>query len=241
MGTWNRAVDAYFARTQFARNKFIEGGLPQEKNSIKPNFLSPDPGPGTGSGGYCLFVGRLSPEKGLDVLLKAWSQGALGMPLKIVGDGPLGDMVAQAAAQNPNIEWLGRRESGEVSALLAEATLLVMPSVWYEGFPRTVIESFARDTPVVASRIGSLGEIVDHGRTGWHFNMGDSDDLAKELRNIMQDSAALLAMRQNCRQEYLDHYTADQNYKTLMSIYSLARQRRGWHPEELIRPASSLA
>src|SRR5205823_11428313 len=119
IGTWANAVDAYITPTRFARDKFIEGGLPAEKLIVKPNFVNPDPGVGTADGrqaggGYAIFVGRLSHEKGLDTLLSGWDVLRGEMPLKIVGDGPLAEDVKAAVARNPSIEWLGRRTIPEV-------------------------------------------------------------------------------------------------------------------------------
>src|SRR5690606_26922171 len=89
LGTYHNVVDRYIALTQFAKDKFVEGGLAAEKIAVKPNFLESDPGPGAGDGGYAIFVGRLSEEKGLDTLLDAWELLGETMPLQIVGDGPL--------------------------------------------------------------------------------------------------------------------------------------------------------
>ena len=94
LGTWSRAVDAYIGLTEFARQRFVRGGLPAEKIVVKPNFVHPDPGAGGGDGEYVLFVGRLSEEKGVDTLLKAWKRPRVRVPLKIVGDGPLVPEVA---------------------------------------------------------------------------------------------------------------------------------------------------
>src|SRR4051794_8861610 len=94
VGTWRNAVTMYITCSEFAREKFVSTGLPAEKLVVKPNFVNPDTGPGNGAGGYAVFVGRLSPEKGIETVLSAWQQLSLAIPLKIVGDGPLADCVS---------------------------------------------------------------------------------------------------------------------------------------------------
>jgi glycosyltransferase involved in cell wall biosynthesis len=224
--TWSRAVDLYFTLTEFARRKLIEGGLPADHIAVKPNFIDPDPGPGSGRGGYAVFVGRLSPEKGVETLLAAWRQDSTLPPLKIVGDGPLAAVVQAAAAGDSRIDWLGRRSPAEVLDVVGEAACLVMPSVWYETFGRTIIEAFARGTPVIASRIGALAELVDESRTGLLFGPGAAGDLSAKLRTLLAAPEAMARMRQEARQEYRQKYTADLNYRQLMALYERASQKR---------------
>src|SRR5215218_10268668 len=107
--TWTEQVDVYIATTEFAREKFVQGGLPVEKLVVKPNFLHPAPTPGKVQGDYALFVGRLSPEKGIGTLLAAWKRLRTRIPLKIVGDGPLAEEVANATKALERAEWLGRQ------------------------------------------------------------------------------------------------------------------------------------
>lgn len=225
--TWTRDVDLYFTLTEFARRKLIEGGLPADRLAVKPNFIDPDPGPGSGRGGSVVFVGRLAPEKGIDTLLAAW-QGAGDLPpLKMIGDGPLAAAVRTAAERDRRIEWLGRRSAEEVLALVGEAACLVMPSIWYETFGRTIIEAFARGTPVVASRIGALAELVDEGRTGLLFEPGNAGDLAVQVRRLLADPASLARMRREGRRVFQQKYTADRNYRLLMDLYERAAARKG--------------
>jgi glycosyltransferase involved in cell wall biosynthesis len=224
--TWTRAVDLYFTLTEFARRKFIEGGLPADRIVVKPNFIDPDPGTGTGRGEYAIFVGRLSPEKGLETLLHAWGRMSDAPGLKIVGDGPLAEQVQAAAARDSRIEWLGRRTPAEVLDLVGEAACLVMPSIWYETFGRTIIEAFAKGTPVVASRIGALAELVDDGRTGTLFTPGDPADLAAKVLSLLADRARLAQMRDAARQEYEEKYTAERNHRLLTGIYERAMASR---------------
>jgi glycosyltransferase involved in cell wall biosynthesis len=227
LGTWTRAVDLYFTLTEFARRKFVEGGLDAERIAVKPNFIDPDPGSGSGRGGYAVFVGRLSPEKGIDTLLEAWTHISERINLKIVGDGPLAEQVQAANRLDPRIEWLGRRTPDEVLALIGEAACLVMPSIWYETFGRTIIEAFARGTPVVASRIGALAELVDEGRTGLLFRPGDAGDLASAVQRLGADPERLAKMRAEARREYETKYTAEINYRLLLAIYQRAGANAG--------------
>jgi len=222
LGTWN-LVDRFIALTEFARQKFIEGGLPAEKIVVKPNFVHPDPGPGEGRGGYALFVGRLSPEKGVRTLLRAWALLGGRVPLKVVGDGPLADEVQEAARRLPGVEWLGRKSPKEVYALMGEAAFLVFPSEWYETFGRVAIEAFAKGTPVVASRIGAVGEVTEDGRTGLHFRPGDAEDLAAKVEWAWAHPREMAEMGREARREYEQKYTAEKNYEMLMAIYERAR------------------
>jgi glycosyltransferase involved in cell wall biosynthesis len=223
LGTWTRAVDLYFTPSAFARGKFVQAGMDPARIAVKPNFIDPDPGPGTGAGGFAIFVGRLSQEKGIDTLLEACRQAPL--PLKVVGDGPLAERV-QDACRDGRVEWLGHRPHEEVLRLVGEAACLVMPSTWYETFGRTILEAFARGTPVVASRLGAMAELVEDGRTGLLFTPGDPADLAGKVRRLLADPAALAGMRQTARREYEEKYTAEVNYRQLRAIYEDALRRR---------------
>ncbi|WP_231623751.1 glycosyltransferase family 4 protein [Thermus aquaticus] len=225
LGTWNM-VDRFIALTEFARQKFIEGGFPPEKISVKPNFVHPDPGPGEGRGGYALFVGRLSPEKGLGTLLMAWERLGGKVPLRIVGDGPLAPEVQEAQKQIPGVEWLGRKAPEEVYALMGEAAFLVFPSEWYETFGRVAIEAFAKGTPVLAAHIGAVGEVTEDGRTGLHFRPGDPEDLAAKVEWLLAHPNELARMRKEARAEYEAKYTAEQNYAQLMAIYHEVLSKR---------------
>ncbi|BAZ11082.1 putative glycosyl transferase [Calothrix sp. NIES-4071] len=221
--TWTKMVDIYIALTEFARQKFIEGGFPAEKIVVKPNFVHPDPGLGSGSGGYALFVGRLSVEKGLDTLLAAWEHLGGHIPLKIVGEGPLAAEVESATKRLPQVEWLGRRPMKEVYTLMGEAMFLIFPSKWYETFGRVAVEAFAKGTPVIAANIGAIAELIDSGRTGLLFPPGDSEKLAAQVEWAVSHPTELAQMRQEARAEYETKYTAKNNYQRLMEIYTQVR------------------
>jgi glycosyltransferase involved in cell wall biosynthesis len=224
--TWTEMVDVYVALTEFARNKFIEGGLPAGKIVVKPNFVAPDPGRGQGGGGYALFVGRLAPEKGTGTMLAAWDRLGTRIPLKIVGDGPLRDQVVEAAARQSNVEWLGHRPVEDVQALMGKADMLIFPSQWYETFGRVAAEAFAAGTPVIAANIGAVAELVEHGRTGLKFRPGDPEDLVTQVEWALSHSTDLRSMREEVRAEFEAKYTAERNYRALMEIYEAALERK---------------
>jgi glycosyltransferase involved in cell wall biosynthesis len=223
--TWTEMVDVYVALTEFARKKFIEGGLPAEKIVVKPNFVAPDPGRGQGGGGYALFVGRLAPEKGTGTMLAAWNRLGTRISLKIVGDGPLRDQVVEAAATQSNVEWLGHRSVADVHALMGKADMLVFPSQWYETFGRVAAEAFAAGTPVIAANIGAVAELVEHGRTGLKFRTGDPEDLVTQVEWALSHPTELRSMREEVRAEFEAKYTAERNYRRLMEIYEAALER----------------
>lgn len=226
--TWEIA-DRFITLTEFARERFLEAGFNPSKLVVKPNFVNPDPGPGHGLGRYALYVGRLSPEKGVETMLQAWKSIAWHLPLKIVGNGPLAETVSRASRQMSNVEWLGHKSPKEVYELMGNASFLIFPSEWYETFGRVAIEAFAKGTPVVAANIGAVGEITDHGRTGLHFRPGDPQDLAAKVEWLLSHPEELARMRREARAEYEAKYTAERNYQMLMEIYEgvLASHKRG--------------
>ena len=225
-GTWQREVDVYIALSEFGRKKFIEGGLPPEKLLVKPNFLGPVPAVGNGEGGYVLFVGRLSEEKGIAPMLEAWPKvyADTRARLKIIGDGPLRGMVETAAAQPAaGIDYAGWVDmKKENYAPMGSARALIFPSIWYETQGMTIVESMATGTPVLASRLGSRAEMIDEGRTGYLFESGNPEDLAEKARLILSRAAQ---MRAAARLEFESRYTAEQNYPLLMQCYETALRK----------------
>jgi len=212
-------VDAYIVTTEFAREKFVRGGLPPERLIVKPNFVYPAPDPGKARDAYALFVGRLSPEKGVDTLLAAWKRAGVLMPLKIVGDGPLENEVADAIKGLEQVEWLGRQPRERVLALMRGASVLIFPSTCYENFPMTILEAFATGLPVIASNLGGMSSLIDHGRTGLRFRPGNPEDLAAKVEWALAHPGELAGMRREARGEFEAKYTAERNYKMLMEIY----------------------
>jgi glycosyltransferase involved in cell wall biosynthesis len=216
-GTWNEKVDRFIALTNLSRNKFVEAGFPAERIVVKPNFFAEvESGDHTSPDRKgALFVGRLSQEKGIETLLRAWQ--SVDFPLRIIGDGPLRDKVRGQASGT--IAALGRKESWQVVEEMTEALFLVMPSEWYEGFPMTLVEAFAQGLPVIASRLGAMAEIVEDGITGLLFKPGDAEDLVRKVRWANERPEEMRRMGCNARKVYEEKYTSEINYRQLIAIY----------------------
>jgi len=222
--TWDHAVDGYISLSHFARGKFIEGGLPASLLHVKPNFLESDPGERLSPGRSTLFVGRLSKEKGVDLLLKAWARLAYPVPLMVVGDGPLRPALEAEAVRRglSNITFVGWRSRREIFEALKSTFFLIVPSLCYEGFPLTLVEAFACGTPVVASSLGSLGEIVREGHNGLHFLPGDEADLVRKVEWALSHPSELIALGHGARRDFEVFYTPEANYRILLKIYEEA-------------------
>jgi glycosyltransferase involved in cell wall biosynthesis len=227
--TLNKGIDAYIATSRFVKEKFAESGFPADKIYVKPNFVGVDPGERRSPGDYALFVGRLSPEKGLATLLEAWHRLPVAVPLVIAGDGPMRQQLENDVRSMGlrNIRFAGRLNRDEVYDAMKKASFVVVPSIWYEPFGLVVAEAFACETPVLASRIGGIQEMLEDHATGLHFAPGDPDALAQKVAWAWERSSELAAMGKAGRRVYEQRYTANANYDLLMDIYVSAIEAHG--------------
>lgn len=218
-GSYHHNVDRYIALTEFAASRLRAGGLPADKILVKPNSLPNPPCAGKGEGGYAVYVGRLSVEKGVLTMLNAWRRLS-PLPLKILGDGPLyGELRAVIEAEKLPVELLGHRPRSEVLDIVGRAVVQIVPSECYEGFPMVILEAYACGTPVVASRIGSLEEIVEDNVTGTRFSAGDVDNLTEAVLRITRDCEKLSQIRKSVRQTFDRLYNPERNFEQLVAIY----------------------
>jgi glycosyltransferase involved in cell wall biosynthesis len=226
--TWPGNVDGFIAVTPFGKQKLVEGGLPADRVMVKPNFVDPDPGEGCGSRDYALFVGRLSPEKRASTMLRAWARLDQPVPLRIAGGGPEQEALQEQARRDglKDVEFLGQIPREKILEVLKGARFLVFPSEWYEGFPVTICEAFACGTPVICSRMGAMQEIVEDGRTGFHFSPGDSEALAARVAWAWNHPDEMRRMGSVARAEFEAKYTAEKNHPLLMEIYNWAIARK---------------
>jgi len=228
LGTWREMVDVYVALSEFAREKFIAGGLPAAKIVVKPNFVHPDPGTDRDGSDYALFVGRLSQEKGLGTLLAAWKLLGDRVPLLILGDGPLrGKFEAQAKTLGlSRVRFGGFVDRETILAAMKRARFLVFPSECYENFPTTIVEAFACGIPIITASLGAIREMVVDQHTGVHFLPGRAEDLAAKVDWAWMHAREMEAMGQAGRAEYVAKYTGERNFRMLMNIYERAIKTR---------------
>jgi glycosyltransferase involved in cell wall biosynthesis len=223
LGTF-QMIDRFIALTGFTTEKMIESGLTtSDKISILGNFLSEtlhEPGSFQTRSPYVVYLGRLSPEKGIDTIIRAMS-GVPDLELKIAGDGPQ-DGEIRALSQKlglTRITFLGKVSGKNKWDLLRNATAAVVPSVWFENFPITILESMAVGTPVVASDIGGLPYIIRNSFNGLLFKPGSPDNLREKLLWISDNPKEVLTMGKNCIKYINDTYSPELHYNNLMEIY----------------------
>lgn len=214
-GTLQDRVGCFIALSEPSRRQLIAAGLPEDRIVVKPNFMS-DPGtpPGCSRHG-ALFVGRLSPEKGLQTLVKAWER--IEFPLHILGGGPL--RLSLSADLTRWISVLGHRPHAEVGPAMRQAQFLVMPSECIEGFPMAIVEAFAHGLPVIASRLGAMADVIENGVTGLHFKAGDAGDLAAKVAWAITHSDRMAEMGYAARRVYEKRFSEETNYQALLTIY----------------------
>lgn len=214
IGTYRERVTRYIALNNFARNKYVEGGLPADRFRIKPNFVASSARPTWEQRSGGMYVGRLSSEKGLDVLAQA-VRLAPAAAVDVIGSGPLEALARDAFGER----LLGFRPLEEIMARMGTAQFMVLPSICYENSPRTIVEAFACGLPVIASRLGALIDIVRDGETGLLFNPGDPADLAAKMTWAAANPEQMKRMGQAARTEYEAKYTPERNYDLLIDIY----------------------
>jgi glycosyltransferase involved in cell wall biosynthesis len=222
LGTWQDKVSTYIALNDFCRDKFIEGGLPAEKIVVKPNFIDAPPPKDLPRSGF-LFVGRLSKEKGIHVLAEALSLCPEGVHCRVAGTGPDEALIAG----HPRVTMLGALNSAQVLDEMQRAVALVVPSIWYENFPRTIVEAYACGLPVIASDIGALADIVTHDTTGYLFPVNSPSALSETLRRTSSNPQRLKSLGRAVRQLYERELDKDQNYRILTAIYHSLRKIDG--------------
>lgn len=220
IGTW-RQVAQYIVLTDFAKQILLDSklGLSERDISVKQNFAATTPRIAGKRREHFLFIGRLSMEKGISVLLDVFKDS--DKSIKIGGDGPLREAFLGTAALYGNISYLGSLTREEVNMALSECTALIFPSIWYEGMPMTIIEAFAQGTPVIASNLGAMKYMIKDGENGLLFDPNNAVDLAEK---IGQWSKKGLREKQffgeSARATYEKYYTAETNKTLLLGIYT---------------------
>lgn len=228
--TWQNEVNAFIALSEYSRTQFIKGGIPSERLFIKRNFLedAAQPACPPSASNVVLFVGRLSDEKGVDLLLAAWRgvQKANRAMLRIIGDGPMRkELETQARGygfSEAEVQFTGQLPYARVMSEIGTARALVLPSLCVENCPRTLLEAFCNGRPAIVPNRGSLDELLRNEETGLKFSAGDESSLSETLRKLLSPYAHIDIWGKNARREYLTRYTPDTTFEALMKIYQFA-------------------
>ena len=229
-GTLRDAVSRFVGPCRFIVDKFAEHGFAQEKLRFVPNFFeSTDDTPADPAeiaalkekfGRYIVFFGRLSAEKGVDLLIDA--AAAASAPLVIVGDGPKrAELEAQAAQRGGKTLFTGHLTGARLWAHVEAATAMALPSVWYEIAPKSILEAQARGKPVIATTIGGLPEMVEDGATGFLAKPSDLASLTDCVRRLYaMDDAGVARMGALARERALTNFTRERYYRDMTAIYA---------------------
>lgn len=220
-GYFRDNVTLYATLTEFQRQKLIAAGFEENRIRVVPNMLNDDYASGRPSvlGSYFGFVGRLSPEKGVDVLLSA-AKTESGIPFKIAGT--MGSANGDQMNSLSNVEFRGYLEGKRLHKFYEESRAILLASTCYEGFPMVILEAMFNAKPVICPRIGGLSEIVKDGVTGLLFEPGNSSDLAEKVRYLWDRPELCRKLGNAGREKALQEYSPDKYYERIMSAYKEA-------------------
>lgn len=211
------------ALNEFARGEFIRGGFDPARIVVKGN-AAPDAGLDENTRkGLIVFAGRLTYEKGFDLIPKIASK--IDAEFEIIGTGPDKDKFAGRVPEN--VKFRGWLDHPAALACIKQAAVLAVPSRSYEGFPMVIAEAFSAGTPVLASRIGPLAELVEEGRSGLTFKVDDEAAWVEGIQQVLNNSALSHKLHKGARAAYEDKFSEQANGAKLISLYESAIARAG--------------
>lgn len=216
-GRLQRAVSLYVCPTQFVANLIIRGGYPAERVRVVPNFCDlPDVPPREHAGQYIGYIGRISPEKGVDVLIEAARR--TGLPTKIAGDPR--QMMHLVEGAPDNVQFVGGLKREQIPAFLDDVRALVVPSVWYEAFGIVCVEALSRGIPVIAADAGGLSEVIQHNETGLLVPMADPVALGDAMQRLWDDVNLTQRLGRRGYEVARQRYTVEAFYRGITALWS---------------------
>lgn len=221
LNTWKNKIDAFICVSNFVKTQLVAGGFDETKMHIKQNFVKSNIMPKLTDGDYYIYSGRLSSEKGIDILLREFSESV--NRLIIVGDGPLKGMVEAVISKQLNISYFGSLSLHDNYLMILNARALIFPARWHEPFGRTIVEAFAHGTPVIASCLGGISEVVNEGYNGFLFDPSKQGDFSRAM-SLFEEVSDKTQLRRNCYDTYLRSFTPTSNAEIIKNIYSRVLQ-----------------
>jgi glycosyltransferase involved in cell wall biosynthesis len=222
LGTFSKKIDIFVTTSEFSRKKFIESGLSPNKIMTINGFIDVDDlEPSWDSNNYAVYMGRLSQEKGIYTLLKAFKEIS-SLDLKIIGEGPIRKELESYVSKEgkKNIKFLGYIKGQKRFDILRRAKFMILPSECYDTFPFVVLESFALGTPVIGSKIGGIAEQIENGKNGLLFHPKDHFELQKEIKTLIENPDLVHSMRKYARKSAEERYSQEVGYNHFMEVYS---------------------
>jgi glycosyltransferase involved in cell wall biosynthesis len=219
-GSWDVA-SRLLSPSRFLRGKLIEFGIPESRIAHIPIFIdfSEEPVENDCTPEYVLYFGQLGPSKGIEVLFEAVK--SLDCKLVVIGDGPLSGWVEeQCAASGGKIQRIAFVSSREkLRQYVERAAFSVVPSVWYENQPATILETYAMDRPVIGSRLGGIPELIEDGHTGLLFEAGNAVDMAEKMRFLLERPELCREWGRNGNRKLRQEFSRESHYDRLKAIY----------------------
>jgi glycosyltransferase involved in cell wall biosynthesis len=226
-GKYRKNVRYFISPSLFLKTKLVEYNWPENQIAYIPNFLLADRFEADCKpGSYFLYLGRLSEEKGVSTLIKAFKDLDHNQAkLLIAGDGPLRTQLEEQADNDRRIEFAGYLSGTKLKTVIRESLAVIIPSEWYENAPISILEAFASAKPVIASNLGGIPEMIDNAENGYLFEAGNVRSLRDKLEIMMKSPAkAIMEMGSAAREKVENEYSPQEHYKKLMSLYRRVMQ-----------------
>lgn len=221
-GAITRNTTLYVVPSAFQREKFADWGIPRDRLAVIPNLVEPAElllSAADTTGAYVGYAGRVSREKGVDVLLDAM-RTLDGVPCRIAGD--FHSMPHLAADPPAGVVFLGPLARDGMRAFYGASRMLVVPSLCYETFGLVIAEAMLQGRPVIGSRVGAIPEVIDDGRTGLLFEPGNAAELAEKIRFLWREPGLCREMGLAGRRKVLEDYNPELFYQRLIQTYEHA-------------------
>jgi len=229
LNIYQKNIDLFLAPSEFLKNKMIAWGWPKEKIIHLPYFIDSSTSVGmTKEKNYILYFGRLSKEKGIDTLIEAM-RDLPGIKLKIVGTGPEKENYELRIMNYglKNIETLGYKSGQELNEIIANAKFIVVPSVWYENYPMSILESYVLGVPALVANIGGLPEMIPNQDKNFIFESGNIKELGEKINFLWQNNSIVSEAGERVKNFVKENNNPEKHYQKMTTFMLSSSRKRG--------------